>query len=344
VLDRNPCGSSSGSAAAAAANLASVTVGTETDGSIVCPAGLCGVVGHKPTLGLVSRSGIVPISSAQDTAGPMTRTVTDAAVLLGVLAGADPADAATEGSAAADYTAFLDPDSLRGKRIGVWLDLDRQGDPGSAALAVFNDAVARLCDLGATAVPVSLPYLDVVEENEFTALEHEFKREIAAYLGHTPGPHPGNLAGLIAFNEANAETELAVFGQEVFVSAEAKSGSATDPEYIAVREAATSAARRSLDETLAAGALDAIVTLGNAPAWLTADSAGGGDPISFQSSTPAAVSGYPSVIVPMGFVGPLPVGLSFIGPKDADGPLLGLAFAFEQATRARRAPRFLATE
>lgn len=343
ALDRNPCGSSSGSGAAAAANLASVTVGTETDGSIVCPSGLCGVVGLKPTLGLVSRSGIVPISSAQDTAGPMARTVTDAAVLLGVLAGEDPEDPATAGFAAEDYTAYLDADALRGKRIGVWLDMERQGDPGSAALAVFNGAVARLTDLGATAVPVRLPYLDVVEEHEFPALEHEFKIEIAAYLGRTPGPHPGNLAGLIAFNEANAETELALFGQEVFLSAEATSGSPTDPRYLAMREAVTSAARRSLDETLAGEELDAIVTLGNAPAWLTADSAGGGDPIGFQSSTPAAVSGYPSVIVPMGFVGALPVGLSFIGARGSDGALLGLAFAFEQGTRARRAPRFLAT-
>jgi amidase len=340
ALDHNACGSSSGSAVGASADLATVAIGSETDGSIVCPSGTDGDVGIKPTLGEVSRSGVVPISSKQDTAGPITRNVTDAAAVLSVIGAPDPSDPATASTRVQDFTEYLDPNALRGKRIGVWLDPVAQGDPGAPALAVFDSAVASLTGLGATAVPVTLPYQDVIGNDELPALENEFKHDINAYLAATPGRHPADLAGLIAFDQAHASTEMPYFGQELFTASQATPGDLNDPQYSALRQAATSAARRSIDETLAAQHLDAIVAPTNSPAWVTNLSTG--DTSTFGSSSPAAVAGYASVTVPMGFVGELPVGLSFIGGRYSDARLVGLAYAFEQATHARRPPTFAA--
>ncbi|KWX05141.1 amidase [Carbonactinospora thermoautotrophica] len=339
ALDRNPGGSSSGSAVAAAAHLATVTIGTETHGSIACPAGANAAVGVKPTLGLVSRSGIVPISAQQDTAGPITRNVTDAALVLAAIQGPDPADPATRDAAGrgiGDLRAVLDPDALRGKRIGVW----RQGGYGidPEVDRVFDAAVQRLRALGATVVEgADVPYLDVVGENEFPALVHEFKHDVNAYLAATPGEHPADLAELIAFNRAHADVELKHFGQELFEQAEATSGDLSDPAYARLRRLATAYARRGIDETLARHQLDAIVAPANGPAWKT-DYARG-DAYVIDSSTPAAVSGYASVTVPAGYAqGELPLGLSFIGDRWSDARLLALAYAFEQATGARRPP------
>jgi amidase len=341
VLDRNPCGSSSGSGAGIAANLAVVAIGTETDGSIVCPSGQNGIVGIKPTLGLISRSGVVPISAEQDTAGPMTRNVTDAAVMLSVLTGIDPEDPATADSAghiARDYTRFLDRNALRGKRIGVW----RTVTGGDAATdAVFAQGIAALQRAGATTVDVDLPLQDVVGNNEFPALLNEFKHDINAYLARTRGTHPADLQGLIDFDNAHAATELQFFQQEIFDLSQTFSGDLTDPDYLAQRALATSSARQSIDQTMADLHLDAIAAPTNSPAWVT--TLGQGDNFVFGSSGPAAVAGYPNISVPMGFSGELPVGVSFFASRFQEPKLISLAFAFEQATHARRPPQFLPT-
>jgi amidase len=336
VLDRNPCGSSSGSGTGVAASLAQVAIGTETDGSIVCPAGANGVVGHKPTLGLVSRAGVVPISAEQDTAGPMARHVVDAALTLAVLQGFDADDPAT-GAIPPDQPDeyVLDAGALAGARIGVWRF--ETGSPETDAIT--DQAAAALETAGAVAVDVELPHLDIVGENEFPALLAEFKRDINAYLAETPGRHPADLAGLIAFNQADP-FELEFFGQELFELAQV-APSTDDPTYLAQRAAATDAARRSIDETLATHDLDAIMAPTNSPAWVT--TLGQGDAFLFGSSSPAAVSGYPNVTVPAGYVGPLPVGMSFFSTAWADGDVLNLAFAFEQATDVRVPPQLIPT-
>lgn len=341
VLDRNPCGSSSGSGAGTSANLAVVAIGTETDGSVVCPSGQNGIVGIKPSLGLISRSGVVPISAEQDTAGPMARNVTDAAVLLSVVAGVDPDDPATAGSAghiARDYTRFLDRHALRGKRIGVWKDVTG-GDPDTDA--VFAQFIANLQAAGATPVEVSLPFQDVVGNNEFPALLNEFKHDINAYLAKTGGQHPADLQGLIDFDNQHADTELQFFNQDIFDLAQADSGDLTDPAYQAQRLAATSNAQASIDQTLAMFQLDAIAAPTNSPAWVT--TLGQGDAFVFGSSGPAAVAGYPNISVPAGFVGPLPVGVSLFASRFAEPKLISFAFAYEQAFHARRPPQFLPT-
>jgi amidase len=337
ALDRNPSGSSSGSAAAVAAGLAPVAVGTETDGSIVCPASACGIVGLKPTLGLVSRHGIVPISAAQDTAGPMARSVADAAALLSVLAGADPADPATDRAAhqPRDYTGFLDPGALAGARLGVWRDGIQAAGP--ATTAVLEAALAVLAGLGARLVdPVVLPGADRISEPEFAALTHEFKHDLNAYLAALPGDHPGTLAELIAFNRHHGSKVLAHFGQELFEQAEATSGDLSDAGYLANRADASALARQALDGPLAADRLDAIVTLTANPAWLTDYHLGDHDV--FHTSGPAAVAGYPAICVPAGGVFGLPVGISFIGPAWSEPRLIALAFAFEQAAGGRLTP------
>jgi amidase len=341
VLDRNPCGSSSGSGAGISANLAVVAIGTETDGSVVCPSGANGIVGIKPTLGLISRSGVVPISAEQDTAGPMARNVTDAAVLLSVVAGIDPDDPATAPSAghrARDYTAFLDRHALAGKRIGVWKEVTGGDADTDAVFAQFIDNLRRA---GATPVEVSLPFQDIINNNEFPALLNEFKHDINAYLAATPASHPADLAGLIDFNTQHADTELEFFNQDIFDLAQTFSGSLADPDYQAQRTAATSAARHSIDDTLASLHLDAIAAPTNSPAWVT--TLGQGDAFVFGSSGPAAVAGYPSVSVPAGFVGPLPVGVSLFAGRWDEPKLISLAYAYEQATHTRRAPQFLPT-
>lgn len=337
VLDRNPCGSSSGSGVAVAAALAQVAIGTETDGSIVCPAGANDVVGHKPTLGLVSRTGVVPISAEQDTAGPMARHVVDAAITLSVLQGRDPADPATQAVPAGqprDYATLLRPNALRGKRIGVWrlsgvdTDVDR----------VVTASVAVLRAQGATVVDVDLPYQDVVNENEFPALLTEFRRDLNSYLAARPGA-PDTLADVIAFNEQDP-VELSKFGQELFEQSEA-APAPTDPVYLERRRTATDNARRSIDETMARYDLDAIMAPTNSPAWKTDYATG--DAFELGSSTPAAVAGYPNVSVPAGYAGPLPIGVSFFANRWSDARVLSFAAAFERANPAYRPPAFLPT-
>jgi amidase len=339
VLDRSPCGSSSGSGAGIAANLAVVAIGTETDGSVVCPAGTNGLVGIKPSLGLVSRSGVVPISAEQDTPGALARSVTDAAILLSVVAGVDPDDPATQdadGHIAHDYTAFLDRHALVGKRIGVWRDVTG-GDP--ATDAAFDQFVTTLRGLGAIPVEVSLPFQDDINNNEFPALLNEFKHDINGYLAQTPGKHPADLAGLIDFNNQHAATELQFFGQNIFDLAQALTGSLDDPDYQLQRTTATSLAQRSIDETLATFQLDAIAAPTNSPAWVT--TLGQGDAFVFGSSGPAAVAGYPNITVPMAFAGELPLGVSWFAGRFDEPRLVSLAYAWEQATHVRRAPKFL---
>ncbi len=328
-VGRNPSGSSSGSGVAVAAGLAPLAVGTETDGSIVSPSNSCGVVGVKPTLGLVSRSGIVPISADQDTAGPMTRCVADAAVLLGALAGADPADPATEQAAAqpADYTGFLDPGALDGARIGIWRDGSAAATPATAA--VLDAAVALLRASGAVVIdPVHLADANKIGEPEFLALRHEFKTDLNAYLAAVGGEHPMSLAELIEFNSVNADRVLTHFGQEIFEQAEA-TGGRQDRRCQEARAAARGLARSALDGALAEHRLDAVLALTGSPAWLTDYVLG--DHFVFATSSPAAVSGYPAITVPAGSVAGLPVGISLMGPAWSEPRLLALAYAFEQA-------------
>jgi len=342
VLDRNPCGSSGGSAVAVSANLTTVAVGEETDGSIVCPSGANGIVGVKPSLGLVSRSGIVPLSAEQDTAGPMARNVVDAAILLGVLDGPDFRDPPTLPAAPytlRDYTRLLRPQALRGKRIGVWRD---PFGVNQEAIAAFDQAVLRLQRLGASTVDIAIPYQDIVDANEPPAIRTEFKHDLNAYLAATPGRHPRDLAELIQFNKDNAAVEMPFFGQDLLERSETVSGDETDPAYQRIRAAAKDAAQRGLDEPMRANHLDAIVAPTTNPAWKTV--LGTGDIRLFTyTSTPPAVSGYPHVTVPMAFIGPLPIGISVMGGQFSEPTLLAIAYAFEQRTNVRQPPRFLPT-
>ncbi len=338
-LDRTACGSSAGSGAAIAAGLAAAAIGTETDGSVVCPASINGVVGLKPTVGLVSRTHIVPISPEQDTAGPMTRTVADAAAVLSVIAGSDPADPATReaDTRKADYLKALDPNALKGVKLGVWQP--RKGaSPGSDAL--FEATLIRLKAEGAVLVDVKGPE-DVVQQRigelELETLRAEFKASLNAYLATTPpGVTARTLDALIAFNKAEPR-ELALFGQEIFEAA-AKAPEITDTAYLDKRANAKRLATEALDRMLADG-VAAIIAPGGAPPGIV-------DPVNGTriigpSTQLAAVSGYPHLTVPMGYVMGLPVGLSFMGPAWSEAKLLSLGYAFEQATRARREPEFL---
>ena len=330
---RNPSGSSSGSAVAVAAGLAPLSVGTETDGSIVSPASACGIVGLKPTLGLVSRSGIVPITPEQDTAGPMTMYVADAAALLDGLAGSDPADEGTQAPGRTPgpdggYTSLLDPGALDGARIGIWRDGSAAAGP--ASVAVLDAAIARLRACGAQVTdPVELPDYAKIGEPEFASLLHEFKVYLNAYLAAAPGEHPGTLAELIAYNSKHAATVQAVFGQELFEQSEATSGDLADPAYQAARADARRIATAALDSALVGAGLDAVVALSSSPAWLTDHILG--DHHVFGTAGPPAVAGYPSVTVPGGWVSGLPVGVTFMGPAWGEARLLALAYAFEQS-------------
>jgi amidase len=344
ALDRNPCGSSSGSGAAVSANLCLVAVGTETDGSIVCPSGTCGVVGIKPTLGLVSRSGIIPIAHSQDTAGPMARTVADAATLLNVLAAADPRDQVkTIGGAAVvykptDYTRSLDPTGLRGARIGV-----------ARKFAGFNDQVDKLLadaiDLmrreGATVVdPADIPTHGKFDAPEFDVLLFEFKTDINKYLAALPaGDHPRTLKDLIDFNDKNRDREMPFFGQDIFTKAEAK-GPLTDPAYLkALRTCKTLSQAQGIDALMTKNNLDAIIAPTGGPAWTT--DLLNGDHFTGGSSTPAAVAGYPNIQVPAGYVYGLPIGISFFGRAFTEPKLIRIAYAYEQASKHRQPPRLL---
>ncbi|MEU6676310.1 amidase family protein [Streptomyces sp. NPDC046925] len=325
VLDRNPCGSSAGSAAALAASLSQVAIGTETDGSIVCPAGMTGVVGHKPSLGLVSQSGVVPISAEQDTAGPMARNVIDTALTFSVLSG---------GKGAPEHAAAQYGSSLRGKRIGLW----RLPSLGDDVDAVMTRTARKLRKAGAVVVEVTPPYQARLAELEFPALLSEFHRDIDAYLGTRKGPR--DLAELIEFNRTHAGEQTCFAGQELFEQALAAPPT-TDPGYRAMRAELKDLSRRSLDETIAAHDLDAIAAPTNPPAWTTDCARGDNDVI--PSSTPAAVAGYPSLSVPAGSVGELPVGLLLMSGDRQDADLLSLGAAVEDRLKAWRAPRYLPT-
>ncbi len=340
ALDRNPSGSSSGSAVAVAANLCPVAVGTETDGSILSPSALCGIVGIKPTVGLISRSGIIPIAHSQDTAGPMARTVRDAAVLLGAMTGVDPADAGTESSrdkAHADYTPFLDANGLRGARLGVARRFFRSGSP---AAKVLEAALAKIKELGATLVdPADDPPLERFGDAEMTVMLYEFKADLNAYLASLgPGAPVHSLAEIITFNERNKDQEMPFFGQEHFLEAQEK-GPLTDKAYLDALERCRRLSRKEgLDALLDRHRLDAVVAPAGGPAGKTDPVYGDRD--AGGSSSPAAVAGYPNITVPAGFVFGLPVGISFFGRAYSEPTLLKLAYAFEQATRVRRPPTF----
>ncbi|HSS35522.1 MAG TPA: amidase [Patescibacteria group bacterium] len=349
VLDRNPCGSSSGSGVAASADLATVAVGTETDGSVVCPSGANGIVGIKPTLGLLSRTGIVPISADQDTAGPMARNVTDAAVLLGAMTGVDKADPATaeqKGHAFRDYTRFLDKHALRGARIGVWREGTYDPTVSPEVDAILNDTVAALESQGATIVdPARIP-IEPAYGPEFTALLCEFKDDIAAYLeANTRHRFPKTLQDLIDFNNAHPDLE-GPWNSAIFDQAQATGGRAA-ADCQAARQEATSTAQKAIDDTLAANDLDASIAPTNGPAWVTDPVNGdlGGDFSTFVgSSSPSAIAGYASITVPAGYVGHLPIGVSFIGGRWSEPELIGFAYDFERATQVRVKPTFLAHE
>lgn len=332
---RNPCGSSSGSAVAVAANLVTVAVGTETDGSVVCPSGINGIVGIKPTLGLVSRSGIIPIAHSQDTAGPMARTVRDAAILLSAMAGADSDDAETANAPAApvDYTANLAADGMQGKRIGVLRSYHGAGSNPNVE-AVLDDSLAAIKAAGAELIDDINIDTTGADEAEYEVLLYEFKADLAVYFERSAAP-VSSLADIIAFNEANAESVMSVFGQEIMIAAEEK-GTLSDDEYLSAIETSRRIMRDGLDEVFREHKLDALVAISNGPAWMT-DHANG-DNYHIGSSSYAAISGYPNVTVPAGFASAMPIGLSFIGQRYAEKPLIEIAYAFEQATRARRAP------
>ncbi|HEX3590744.1 MAG TPA: amidase [Pseudonocardiaceae bacterium] len=335
VLDRNPSGSSSGSGSSIAAALAQFAIGTETDGSIVGPASANGIAGLKPTIGLVSRAGVVPISAQQDTPGPMARHVVDLAVALSALQGKDPDDPATADQPddqVTDYAAALDPDALRGARLGVWHVPTEPAD-------VVSSAVDALRAAGASVVEVTLPHHDDIGPHELPAMWAEFRHDLEAYLATREGA-PSTFGELIEFNKADP-VELSKFPQDHFEHA-AEAPPLTDTEYLEHRRTATELARRSIDETLAEHGLDAIVAVTNGPAWQIGYHPEGDHDV-IGSSSAAAVSGYPAVTVPAGFVGPLPIGVSFFAGRFADARVLSLAAAFEAATKARRAPTFLPT-
>jgi amidase len=342
ALDRNTCGSSSGSAAAVAASLAPLAIGTETDGSITCPAGINGVVGFKPSVGLVSRTFIVPISHSQDTAGPITLTVRDAAAVMTVIAGSDPADPATAEADArkVDYAAALSPGALNGKRIGVLRD--RIGDRADVA-ALFDAALKQMQGLGATLVEIadSRKGTEGLGAAEFEILLTELKTDLAAYLATLPGANsPRTLADVIAFNKANPE-ELKWFDQGTFELAETKGG-LDSPAYLAAREKAVRlAGPEGIDRLLKTHRVDLLVGVTNGPAWISDLTKGDSYNGPSVSQLPA-VAGYPHLTVPMGAVEGLPIGISFLGPKWSDADILAAGYAYEQASRKRVTPTYRA--
>ena len=348
ALDRTPCGSSSGSAAAVAAEYAPLAIGTETDGSVTCPASMCSVVGVKPTLGLWSRSGIVPIAHSQDTAGPMTKSVEDAAILLGALTGVDPRDPRTEesrGEVPSDYTQYLDPDGLEGARLGVarsdFFGYTEETDRvGEEALSALEAAGAELVD------DVEVPHTGEYGDDEWTVLQYEFRADLNAYLEDRARRAGGlaveSLEDVIRFNEENGDREMPWFGQDI-LEMSAEKGSLESEEYReALERSKRMAGPEGIDAALEEHGLDALVGMTTAPPWpidLVNGDAGGG-----SATTPAAVAGYPHVTVPAGYVHGLPVGFSFVGTAWSEPELLRFAHAFEVEMDARERPRFRTTE
>lgn len=335
-LARNPCGSSSGSAVAVAASMTSVAVGTETNGSVVCPSSVNGIVGIKPTLGLVSRSGIIPIAHSQDTAGPMARTVKDAAILLAAMAGADPADplANVFPNPVPDIAGSFSKDALKGARIGVY-----RGYAGAGVDArveqILEDTIATLKSQGAEIVdPVEID-TEGMSDAQHEVLYYEFKADLNAYLEKSGAPIK-SLAGIIEFNNAHSETVMPIFGQEDFLEAQGK-GPLTDTQYLDALAASKRISQNGIDNALQANQLDALIAPTRGPAWLT-DHINGDLSSGISSSSLAAISGYPSITVPAGQVVGLPIGVSFIGGAFSDTKLIQLAYAFEQASQARKPP------
>ena len=343
ALDRNPCGSSSGTGAGISANLAAIGIGTETDGSIVCPSSANGLAGIKPTVGLVSRSGIIPISHSQDTAGPMCRTVRDAAILLGALTGVDPDDPATAqsgGKSQANYEQYCDPNGLKGARIGVARKYFGFNDTVDA---LMNESLDVLKKQGATLVdPADIETLGKFDDSELLVFMYELKADLNAYLAWLgPSAPVKSLKEIIDFNDRNRQKEMPYFGQDLFVKSEAK-GPLTEKEYVdALSKNHQLARTEGIDALMDKHQLDAIVAPTGGPAWLTdlinGDHSAGG------SSNAAAVAGYPNINVTAGYIFGLPIGISFFGRAWSEPKLIKLAYAFEQATKARRAPRLLST-
>lgn len=343
VLDRNPCGSSSGTGAAIAANLAAVGVGTETDGSIVCPSNACSLVGIKPTLGMVSRTGIIPIAHSQDTAGPMCRTVTDAAILLHAMTGTDPRDPITESipmKALNGYSKFLDPNGLRGARIGVQRKSHGFND---AVDKLMHDSIDVLKRLGATVIdPADIPTQGKFDESEFEVLLYEFKADLNKYLASLgPSAPVKSLKDVIEFNEKNRDRELRYFGQDIMIKAQAK-GPLTERKYrMALAKNHRLTRAEGIDAVMNKHRLDAIIAPTGGPPWPT--DLVNGDHFTGGYSSASAVAGYPHITVPAGYVFGLPVGISFFGRAWSEGTLIKFAYAYEQATKARRVPKFLET-
>ncbi len=341
VLNRNPCGSSSGSGAGVSANLGALAIGTETNGSIVCPSSLNGVVGIKPTVGLISRSGIIPISHTQDTSGPMCRTVRDAATLLSALAGVDPEDGATlasRGKAASDYTKFLDPDGLRGTRIGV---VRKYFGFHEGVDALMEESLEVLKKQGATIVdPTVIESMGKMGEGELTVLLYELKADLNAYFARRGPTSPmHSLKEVIEFNERERDKEMPYFGQDLFLKAEEKRP-LTTKEYVDALAKNTRLARaEGIDATMEKLKLDALVAPTGPPAWVS--DLVDGDHDDGGSSGLAAVAGYPNITVPAGFIFGLPVGISFFGRAWSEPTLIKIAYSFEQATKVRKAPKFL---
>lgn len=341
VLDRNPCGSSSGSGVAVSANLCMVAIGTETNGSIACPSSINGVVGIKPTVGLLSRSGIIPISHTQDTAGPMARTVRDAAIALGVMTDLDPRDpatAASEGKAESDYTKYLDEHALQGKRIGVEKSfLEGHED----VTALYKAAIETMRQYGAELVEVDFrEKVRGIGNEEYLVLQYEFKDGLNKYLSTVRGA-VRSLKDVIAFNEQNEERAMPFFKQEILESSEAKGDLQTE-EFVKALEKILSVTRKGIDGVLQEHQLNAICGPTNGPSWCT-DLVNGDHFTGYGMYSPAAIAGYPHISVPMGLVDGLPVGLTFIGAAYSEGPLLAIAYAYEQSSKKRVPPSFKPT-